>query len=184
MVSYDGKLWYSTEETEGEEPSDDSTVWVNVPISIQTAVGTEIPDNLESGGLWMHMQDDGHVQIKTQNSDGTYSVLYPETYASYVKDASGKSMQKWICQHYFEREDVKVMFTDKDPVFTRTATLLSNENIVVAKHVITDNLIVGGQRIHEFTAYDDTGVYIMYQTKMIETWTDNYTSYLVPEVIV
>jgi len=184
LVSHNGKMWYSLVETTGEEPNDDSTVWAEVPISIQTAVGTDIPDNLESGGLWMHLQDDGHVQIKTQNSDGTYSVLYPETYASYVKDASGKNLQNWICQHYFERNDVKVMFTDEDPVFTRTATLLSDESIVVARQSIIDNLVSGGQKIHEFTAYDDSGIVVMYHTKRVETWTDNYTYYSVPEVIV
>ena len=184
LVSCNGKLWYALEENTGAEPSEGSAIWAHVPIAMQTAVGTDLPDNLENGGIWMHLQDDGHVVMKTQNSDGSYEVLYPETQASYVKDATGKSLQRWIYQHYFERDDIKVTFTDEDPVFTLTATLLSNENIVVAKHVITDSVVINGQKVHEFTAYDETGVYVMYRSKIVDTWENNYKVSSIPEVIV
>ena len=132
----------------------------------------------------MHLQDDGHIILKTKDENGEYVPMYPETQASYVKDATGKSLQRWIYQHYFEREDIKVTFKDEDPVFTLTATLLSNPNVVIARHVITDSTAATGQKVSEFTAYDDTGIYVMYRTKTIETWEDNYNSYSVPEVIV
>lgn len=184
VVSHNGYLWYCLENNITQEPSDESSIWIKFNISMQSAVGTDIPYNLEDGGIWMHLQDDGHIILKTKDENGRYVPMYPETYASYVKDATGKNLQRWIYQHYFEREDVKVTFTDEDPVFTLTATLLSNENIVVAKHTITDSVAVNGQKVHEFTAYDETGVYVMYRTKMVDTWSNNYNYHSVPEVII
>ena len=40
------------------------------------------------------------------------------------------------------------------------------------------------QKVHEFTAYDETGVYVMYRTKMVDTWNNNYNYHSVPEVII
>lgn len=184
LVSHNGYLWYCFETNLGKEPSDDSGIWSKFKISLQIAYGSETPANLEDGGLWMHLQEDGHIILKTKDENGQYVPMYPETQASYVKDATGKSLQRWIYQHYFERDDVKVTFKDEDPVFTLTATLTSNENVVVARHVITDNVAINGQKVSEFTAYDDTGVYVMYRTKTSETWNDNYNAYSVPEVII
>lgn len=184
LVSHNGYLWYCFETNLGQEPNDESDIWTKFHISLQVAYGLETPTNLENGGLWMHLQEDGHVIIKTKDENGEYIPVYPETKAEYVKDATGKSVQRWIYQHYFERDDVKVTFKDEDPVFTLTATLLSNENIVVAKHTITDSVATNGQKVHEFTTYDETGVYIMYRTKMVDTWSNNYNYHSVPEVII
>ena len=159
-------------------------MWIKFKISMQSAVGTDIPANLEDGGIWMHLQDDGHIILKTKDENGDYVPMYPETKASYVKDASGKSIQRWIYQHYFEREDIKTTFKDEDPVFSLTGTLLSNDRVVVVKHTITDSSSINGQKVHEFTAYDETGVYVMYRYKKVETKYDNYNMDIVPEVIV
>lgn len=183
LVSHNGYLWYCLEDNIAQEPNDDSAIWVKFNISMQSAVGTDIPTNLENGGIWMHLQDDGHIILKTKNENGEYVPMYPETQASYVKDANGKSVQRWIYQHYFEREDVKIEFEDTDPVFTLTARLLSNENIIVAKHTITDSVSTNKQKVHEFTAYDETGIYVMYRTKIVDTWENNYKVSSVTEVI-
>lgn len=183
MVSHNGYLWYCLEDNIAQEPSNESSIWVKFNISMQSAVGTDIPDNLEDGGIWMHLQDDGHIIIKTKDENGEYIPMYPETQASYVKDVQGKSLQRWIYQHYFERDDVKIEFEDTDPVFTLTAKLLSNEKVVVAKHIITDSVLTNKQKVHEFTAYDETGVYVMYRTKIVDTWENNYKVSSVPAVI-
>ena len=162
LVSHNGYLWYCLEDNIAKEPSVDS-VWVKIEISMQSSVGSDIPTNLEEGGIWMHMQDDGHIVMKTKNSDGEYVVMYPETQASYVKDATGTSLQRKIYQHYFERDDVMVTLTDTDPVFTTKATLLGSGSIVVAEATLTDNSDVDGTMTREFTAYDETGVYVMYR---------------------
>lgn len=184
LVSHNGYLWYCLEDNIAKEPNNEPDIWAKFNISMQSAVGTDIPTNLEDGGIWMHLQDDGHIILKTKDESGQYVPMYPETYASYIKDATGKSLQRWIYQHYFERDDIKITFVDEDPVFTLTATLLSNPNIVVAKHTITDSVAVNGQKVHEFTAYDETGVYVMYRTKMVDTWNNNYNYHSVPEVII
>lgn len=183
LVSHNGYLWYCLEDNIAQEPSNESSIWVKFNISMQSAVGTDIPDNLEDGGIWMHLQDDGHIILKTKDANGEYIPMYPETQASYVKDATGKSLQRWIYQHYFERDDVKIEFEDTDPVFTLTAKLLSNEKVVVAKHIITDSVLTNKQKVHEFTAYDETGVYVMYRTKIVDTWENNYKVSSVPAVI-
>jgi hypothetical protein len=144
-----------------------------------------MPTNLEDGGLWMHLQDDGHIILKTKNESGEYIPLYPETRASYVKDVNGKSLQRWIYQHYFERDDVKITFKDEDPVFSFIATLADrDEEIVVAKNVITDSMNISGKRVSEFTAYDDTGVYVMYRCKYVEQKYNAYNIDVTPEVII
>ena len=183
LVSHNGFLWYCLEDNIAQEPNDKSSIWIKFNISMQTAVGTEIPYNLEDGGIWMHLQEDGHIILKTKDENGEYIPMYPETQASYVKDATGKSLQRWIYQHYFERDDVKIEFEDTDPVFTLTAKLLSNEKVVVAKHIITDSVLTNKQKVHEFTAYDETGVYVMYRTKIVDTWENNYKVSSVPAVI-
>lgn len=185
LVSYDGFLWYCVEDNLNETPSDDSDIWQKMVIQMQTSVGSDMPTNLENGGLWMDLQDDGHVVIKTKSTDGTYSTLYPETKAEYIKDATGESLQRKIYQHYFERDDVKLSFVDEEPVFTCTATLLSNENIVVAKATLTDVVTdEAKQDVMEFTCYDDTGVYVMYKVKIVGTQIDGGQTYeTVPEVL-
>lgn len=183
LVSHNGYLWYCLEDNIAQEPSNESSIWVKFNISMQSAVGTDIPDNLEDGGIWMHLQDDGHIILKTKDENGEYIPMYPETQASYIKDATGKSLQRWIYQHYFERDDVTIEFEDTDPVFTLTAKLLSNEKVVVAKHIIIDSVLTNKQKVHEFTAYDETGVYVMYRTKIVDTWENNYKVSSVPEVI-
>lgn len=184
LVSHNGFLWYCLEDNIAQEPNDKSSIWIKFNISMQSAVGTDIPANLEDGGIWMHLQDDGHIILKTKDENGDYVPMYPETQASYVKDANGKSIQRWIYQHYFEREDIKTTFKDEDPVFSLTGTLLSNDRVVVVKHTITDSSSINGQKVHEFTAYDETGVYVMYRYKKVETKYDNYNMDIVPEVIV
>ena len=186
LVSHNGKLWYALEETTDEEPSDESAIWEEVPISMQSAVGSDIPDNLENGGLWMHVQEDStdegdHVVIKTQDSDGSYKELYPETKASYVTDSNGKSLQRWIYQNYFEREDVVVNFADEDPVFTFTATNING--VVVARYTITDSVATNKQKVHELVAYDEETAEILYYTKTTDTWDGNYKVSSVTEVI-
>lgn len=186
LVSHNGKLWYALEETTDEEPSDESAIWEEVPISMQSAVGSDIPDNLENGGLWMHVQEDStdegdHVVIKTQDSDGSYKELYPETKASYVTDSNGKSLQRWIYQNYFEREDVVVNFVDEDPVFTFTATNING--VVVARYTITDSVATNKQKVHELVAYDEETAEILYYTKTTDTWDGNYKVSSVTEVI-
>ena len=183
LVSHNGYLWYCIEDNIAQEPSNESTTWIKFNISMQSAVGADIPDNLEDGGIWMHLQDDGHIILKTKNENGEYVPMYPETHANYVKDATGKSIQRWIYQHYFERDDIKIEFVNTDPVFTFTAKLLSNENIVIAKYIVTDSIITNGQKVHEFTAYDETGIFVMYRTKTVDTWINNYKVSSVPEVI-
>lgn len=184
LVSHNGYLWYCLEDNIAKEPSVDS-VWVKIEISMQNSVGSDIPTNLEEGGIWMHMQDDGHIVMKTKNSDGEYVVMYPETQALYVKDAAGTSLQRKIYQHYFERDDVMVTLTDTDPVFTTKATLLGSGSIVVAEATLTDNSDVDGTMTREFTAYDETGVYVMYRCVDHYTMDEETGIYTrTPEVIV
>lgn len=154
LVSHNGYLWYCTADNIAVEPGVDP-MWIKIKISMQSSVGSDIPVNLEEGGIWMHMQDDGHIIIKTKNADGEYVTMFPETQASYVKDATGVSLQRKIYQHYFDRDDVKVTMTDTDPVYTTTATLLTNEAIVVAQSVLTDATDENGTMTEEFTVYDE-----------------------------
>lgn len=186
LVSHNGFLWYCVDDNLNEEPSDDSDIWIKMAIPMQTAVGSDMPTNLESGGLWMDLQEDGHVVIKTKSTDGTYSVLYPETKAEYIKDAVGESLQRKIYQHYFERDDVKLTFNDDEPVFSCVATLTSNDSIVVAKATLTDIVTDDKkQDVLEFTCYDDTGVYVMYKTKRVGTQTNSGKTYeMVTEVLI
>lgn len=184
LVSHNGYLWYCTADNIALEPGVDP-MWIKIEISMQSSVGSDIPVNLEEGGIWMHMQDDGHIIIKTKNADGEYVTMFPETQASYVKDATGVSLQRKIYQHYFDRDDVKVTMTDTDPVYTTTATLLTNEAIVVAQSVLTDATDENGTMTEEFTVYDETGVYVMYKCVNTYTIDDEAGIYTrTPEVII
>ena len=51
VVSHNGYLWYCLDDNITKEPSDESDIWVRFNISMQSAVGTEIPTNLEDGGI-------------------------------------------------------------------------------------------------------------------------------------
>lgn len=189
MVSYNQSLWYCTENNLAEEPSDSSTVWKKIEISKQLSIGTDIPDTLEEGGLWLQLQDDGHVLMKKRTTGGEFETIYPEVMADYVKDATGQSLQKKIYQHYFERDDVKTKLSiqnnaDNTSVYTSTATLLSNPEIVVAKCVATDKLDVDGTYVEEFTCYDETGILIMYKCKRVLTENEDGSYTIVPEVII
>lgn len=183
MVSHNGYLWYCLDDNIAKEPSVE-TVWVKIEISMQSSVGSDIPTALEEGGIWLHMQDDGHIIIKTKNADGEYVTMFPETQASYVKDATGASLQRKIYQHYFDRDDVRVVLQDNDPVYTTQAFLLGT-SIKVAEATLTDNSDVDNTMIREFTAYDETGNYVMY--RCVDTYTmdeENGTYMRVPEVII
>ena len=189
MVSYSQSLWYCMENNLAEEPSDSSTVWKKIEISKQLAIGTDIPDTLEEGGLWLQLQEDGHVLMKKRTANGQFETIYPEVLADYVKDVTGQPLQKKIYQHYFERDDVKTKLSiqnnaDKTSVYTSTATLLSNPKIVVAKCVTTDKLDVDGTCIEEFTCYDETGILIMYKCKRVLTENEDGSFEVIPEVII
>ena len=183
VVSHNGYLWYCIEDNLATEPSDDSTIWKKFNISMQSAVGTDVPANLEEGGIWLHTQEDGHVVIKTMNTSGEYISLYPETNAMYITDANGESLQRKLYKHYFERDDVKVKYIDNDPVYTTEARLLST-NVVVAKLVFTDNFDDKGTATEEMTIYSETGDgSVLYKCK--RTFTDNGddTYECIPEIL-
>lgn len=189
MVSYNHSLWYCMENNLAEEPSDSSTVWKKIEISKQLAISTDVPNTLEEGGLWLQLQEDGHVLMKKRTTDGKFETIYPEVMADYVKDITGQPLQKKIYQHYFERDDVKTKLSiqnnvDKTSVYTSTATLLSNPEIVVAKCVTTDKLDVDGTCVEEFTCYDETGILIMYKCKRVLTENEDGSYTSVPEVII
>ena len=164
LVSHNGFLWYALNDTVAEEPSDESSVWVKIPISLQIAYGASMPINLEDGGLWMHLQDDGHVILKTKDASGTYKVIHPETQAKYIFDATGTNLQRKLYQNYFERDDVTVTTEENNNVITITATLHNNQAIIVAKMVQSDNLDTDSTVVTEYTAYDETGIYVMYKS--------------------
>lgn len=189
MVSYNQFLWYCMENNLAEEPSDSSTVWKKIKISKQIAISTDIPDTLEEGGLWLQLQDDGHVLMKKRTTGGEFETIYPEVMADYVKDITGQSLQKKIYQHYFERDDVKTKLSiqnnaDNTSVYTSTATLLSNPEIVVAKCVTTDKMDIDGTCVEEFTCYDETGILIMYKCQSTLTFHEDGSYTSVPEVII
>lgn len=94
-------LWYCMANNLAEEPSDSSTVWKKIEISKQLAIGTDIPDTLEEGGLWLQLQEDGHVLMKKRTANGKFETIYPEVMADYVKDATGQSLQKKILSALF-----------------------------------------------------------------------------------
>lgn len=170
MVSHNGYFWYALENTIATEPIKGSDIWVKIPISLQVATGTETPNNLEDGGLWIHTQDDESAILKTKNENGEYIPIHPQTKSDYVKDANGESLQRKIYRNYFDRDDIKILLNDSAPVYTRTAVLSNNNSIVVAKEIMTDTLDENGKVTKEYTAYDETGVYVMY--KSIEVFTD------------
>lgn len=185
LVSRLGKFYYALEDNYNFDPAGGSpNVWVPFDVSLQSSVGTDTPDYLDDGGIWLHTQENDGIIIKTKNSDGEFVAMYPETQASLVKDVTGGNMQDWIYRHYFERDDVKVTYKDEDPVFTFTASLVSNGN-VVAKYVVTDETNISGKKYSSFTAYDETGRNApLYKFNKIETVHDKYNIEIVPEVLV
>lgn len=184
LVSHNGYLWYCDADNINSEPSNESPIWTILNISMQSAVGDTTPENLEDGGIWMHLQDDGHIILKTKNESGDYVPMQPETKASYVVDDAGTSLQRKIYQKYFDRDDVKVRLVDNDPIFTITASLLNNENVVIAKSTITDISDENTQYVEEFTCYDETGVYVMYKCKKQYVDNGDNTFDIIPEVII
>lgn len=174
LVSHNGLLWYATEEVVGVEPSETSTVWQKINISLQVTTSTQTPVALEDGGLWLHLQDDGHIIMKTKNESGEYAPLYPETQAKYVIDAAGENLQTKSYKAYFDRDDVVTTLTPNSDftVYTSEAKLKSNSNIIVARKVLSDTSKTAGDGISEqwtlvYTAYDETGVYVMYKCQQI-----------------
>lgn len=184
LVSHNGYFWYALEDTIATEPIDDSTVWVKCPISLQVAIGTETPHNLEDGGLWIHAQDDESAILKTKNENGEYIPIHPQTKSDYVKDATGESLQRKIYRNYFDRDDIKIQYNDSDNVYTKTAVLSNNNSIVVAREVMTDTLDENDKVTREYTAYDETGVYVMYKCKEVLTYYDDGNSDTSIEVII
>lgn len=162
LVSHKGFLWYTLTENIGNEPTDDSEFWIKINIPFQVSVTTDTPQNLESDGLWLHIQSDGHVIMKTPNTDGGYSVIYPETKAKYVFDATGASLQKKLFQTYLDRDDVIVTMTESENVYTIEAKLLNNQTVIVAREVITDNFEENNSMTDELTIYDETGIAVIY----------------------
>lgn len=167
LVSHNGYLWYTPNEngSVGNEPSIDSTDWIRLDISLQLAVGADAPFFLEEGGLWLHVQNDGHVILRTKDENGTFTVFYPETKAKYIFDETGENLQKKIYQHYFDRDDVKIIFKDNDPVYTMEAKLLNNPDITVAKATLTED--DNGVQTEDFVTYDETGYIVTYHCKKI-----------------
>ncbi len=184
LVSYQQFLWYCTEDNLAQEPSDSSTIWHKMPLSIQTYIGTDRPDTLEEGGLWLHLQEDGHVIMKKRNSDDTFEPIYPETFAAYVKDATGQSLQRKIYQHYFERDDIQIKIIESGNVYTYTATLLTDPNITIATRMVTDHLDSDKTCTEEFTCYDETGVFVMYKCKTVLTKHEDGSYTIAPTVII
>lgn len=184
IVSHDGYLWYATEDNALTEPSDDNAVWQRVQISMQVTTSTERPVNLDDGGLWLHMQEDGHVILKTKNENGEYRTVYPEIQAAYVLDAAGENLQRKIYRHYFERDDVTSHYKENDNIYTGEAKLISNPAVTVAKSVMTNTSDTDGRYTEEFTVYDETGVYIVYKTKRVFTENEDGSYDCTPEVIV
>ena len=173
MVSHNGALWYSTEECEGEEPHDTSAIWIKINITMQTYVGTERPTGLQTDGLWVHIQEDGHVILKKVNEIGEESELYPETKASFVIDASGQQLQRKLYREYFGRDDITInIYVSEDELEYTQEAILSETEIVIARQITTDNLDTDdGNIITEFIAYDESGENIVYHrfSTMTET---------------
>lgn len=180
LVSHNGYLWYTINGCTGSEPSADSEDWTKLDVSLQLAVGTETPAFLEEGGLWLHVQNDGHVILKTKVGSGYMSYM-PETEATYVFDNTGTSLQKKIYQHYFERDDVEIKITDNEPVYTMEARLIDTDenNVIVARAVLTEN--EDGTETEVFTTFDEYGVSPTYQCTRIYKQIGN-VYYITPSV--
>lgn len=164
LVSYNGKLYYALQGNTSQLPdNENSEYWEEIHISIQTFVSNIQNDHLESFGLWVHIQDDGHVILKTPNGE-LYNALYPETKTDYVFDQSGKSLQETLYQMYFNRDDVITTITEADNIYTSIAKLKENE-IIVAKNIITDSFDDSNTIIDELFIYDETGVNLLYHLK-------------------
>ena len=165
LVSHGGVLWYALQDNVASEPIPSSNIWVNIDIALQVSYGTEEPIRLSDGGVWLHLQEDGRVVMKTKQQNGDFIVIYPETKADYIRSADGVNLQRLIYQHAFDRDDVDVTSSDiVNDVMTVSAKLKSNSNITVATNVITDTSDVDNKITSEFTVYDNTGVYVVYKT--------------------
>ena len=180
LVSHNGYLWYTPNGCRGSEPSVDSEDWIKLDVSLQLAVGTETPAFLEEGGLWLHVQNDGHVILKTKVGSGYMSYM-PETEANYVFDNTGTSLQKKIYQHYFERDDVEVTIKDNDPVYTMEARLIDTDenDVIVARVVLTEN--ADGTETEVFTTFDEYGENPTYQCTRVYKQVGN-VYYITPSV--
>lgn len=166
VVSHNGIFWYALEDNIHQEPSDASSVWDKFNISMQVTYGTDIPQNLENGGIWMHLQEDGHIILKTKNENGEYIPMYPETQADYINDKSGDNLQRIIYRHYFDREDVVTSFRESNGKEIYEA---KQNNVIVAKIEIEDKIDDGNNATETFTVYDATGIFVMYQVRKIYT---------------
>lgn len=172
LVSHDGCLWYCLQDNLAEEPLDASTIWVKINIALQVSYGTTTPTNLANGGVWLHLQDDGRVVIKTKQQNGEFIAIYPETKAEYITSTNGENLQRLIYQHTFDRDDVDVSVSAVvNDTMTVSAKLKNNPSITVATNVVTDTTDINKQMVSEFTVYDNTGVYVVYKT--ITTITEN-----------
>lgn len=183
LVSYNGKLYYALQNNTGQLPdSENSTYWEEIHISIQTFVSNTPNDHLESFGLWVHIQDDGHVILKTPNNQ-EYNILYPETQANYVFSVSGKSLQENLYQNYFNRDDVVTIITEENNVYTGVAKI-KNSEIIIAKNIIIDSLDTLNTVIEELFIYDESGLDLLYHLKNTTVLDDNgLTITNTPEVI-
>lgn len=185
LVSHNGYLWYCLQDNLAEEPTDVSSIWVKINIALQVSYGTTTPTNLANGGVWLHLQDDGRVVMKTKQQNGEFIAIYPETKANYITSANGENLQRLIYQHTFDRDDVDISvspFVNDDMV--TLAKLKSNPSIVVATNVTTDTMEVNNQMTSEFTVYDNTGVYVMYKTTTTITENEDESLTIIKTVII
>lgn len=172
LVSHGGYLWYCLQNNLAEEPLDASSIWVKIEIALQVSYGTTTPTNLASGGVWLHLQADGRVIMKSKQENGDFIAVYPETKADYIASNDGVNLQRLIYQHAFDRDDVDVNVSAiVNDVMTTSAKLKNNPSIIVATKVTTDTTEIDSKMTSEFTVYDNTGVYVMY--KAITTTTEN-----------
>ena len=187
VVSHNGYLWYALIDNTAVEPVDGSAEWVRFNISTQVTSSTTTPNNLEDGGLWLHMQEDGHIIMKSKNESGEYIPYYPESRAKYILDDTGENLQRKIYRQYFERDDVVVNFKeeviDGNDTYTAKAMLVSDNTIVVAKSVATDTLAANGTLTTEMTVYDETGVFVVYKVRQTIVEDENGTT-VTPTVII
>ncbi len=185
LVSHGGYLWYCLQNNLAEEPTTTSTIWVKIEIALQTSYGTTTPSNLVEGGLWLHLQGNGRVIMKTKQSDGSFVTMYPETKASYITSTDGVDLQDLIYQHTFDRDDINVSVSPfvNDEMVT-LAKLKSNSSIVVATNVTTDTIDTNNQMTSEFTVYDNTGVYVMYKATTTITENEDESLTIIKTVII
>ena len=185
LVSHNGYLWYCLQNNLAEEPTDVSTIWVKINIALQVSYGITTPTNLANGGVWLHLQDNGRVVMKTKQENGEFIAIYPETKAEYIRSANGENLQRMIYQHTFDRDDIDVTVSAViDDVMTTSAKLKSNPSIVVVTNVTTDTMDTNNQMTSEFTVYDNTGVYVMYKTTTTITENEDESLTITKTVII